>query len=83
MGVRLSPLMLVGLTCWLGLRRVLPYRKLFLLGSGFSFGMLVGLGFVVTSLRAMFMAVGSVLMCTRTMLMGGFLVAIIRRAACC
>jgi hypothetical protein len=83
MGMRLSPLVLVGLSGRLGLRGVLLYGELFLLGSGRLFGMLVGLGFIVGSLAAMLVAVGSVLMCIGPMFMSRFLVAIIGRAACC
>jgi hypothetical protein len=77
MGMRLSPLVLMGFCGRLGLCGVLPYGKLLLLGSGRFFRMLVGLRFIMSFLAAMFVAVGSVLVRISPMLMGLFLVAII------
>jgi hypothetical protein len=83
MSMRFSALVLVGLGGWFGLCRVLVYRKFFLMVSRLSFSMLVGLGFIMSPLVAVLMAVSSVLVGIGSMLMCRFLVAIIGRAACC
>lgn len=75
MVVGFSPLVLMGLAAWFGLRGVLTYGKLFLLGSRF-FGMLLGQGFVMISPTAVLVRIGS-------MFMVRFLLALIGRAACC
>ena len=82
MFVRLLPVMLVGLSGRFCLGRV-ANCEFFLLVSWLPFRMFVGLGFIVSSFAAVFVAVGPMLVRIALMLLGRLLVAIIGRAACC